>query len=109
MTKALDFVRRSQESDPDFCRVQFQYAHIYLRQNKHKKMEFHLTRAIHCPTSSSQAYQLWTKYWQAQPDKEKARKRQEKLLTDYEKEKQEAAEALELEQMMKRMKRGDEL
>lgn len=110
MSKALDFVQRSQKSDPEFCRVQFQYAHIYLRQNKHKKMEFHLTRAIHCPTSSSQAYQLWTKYWQAQPDKEKARKRQEKLLTDYEKEKQEAARALEMEQLTKRTtQRGGEL
>lgn len=86
LAKSLDLVQQAHEVDPDFCRVHFQFAHVYLQQQKYQSVEYHLTRAVHCPSSASQALELWNRYWKAQLDQEAGLKRREKLLKAYEKE-----------------------
>ena len=85
LAKSLELVQQAHEADPDFCRVHFQFAHVYLQQHQYQPAEYHLTRAVHCPSSASQALELWNRYWNAQADQEGGLKRREELLMAYEK------------------------
>jgi hypothetical protein len=58
-------VKQSHAIDPDFCRVHYQFAYVYLRQRQYKKMEPHLTRALVCPNTGAVAMDLWNQYWPA--------------------------------------------
>lgn len=74
-------VKEAQRLDPEFCRVHYQFAHIYVKQAMYLEMEDVLVEAILCRTTASQAIDLWTNYWpsmmQADPI---AQKRKEKLM-----------------------------
>lgn len=58
-------MRESQRLDPDFCRVHYQLAHIFVQQNRYLDMEGELLEAILCPTTASHAIGLWNNYWQS--------------------------------------------
>ena len=107
--KSLELVQQAQQADPYFCRVHFQFAHIYLKQERYRDVEYHLTRAVDCPTSASQALDLWNKYWNAQVDQDAGRKRREKLLKAYEKGKKDTESALKMEAYKKRGQKRNEL
>jgi hypothetical protein len=56
-------VQESQRLDPDFCRVHYQFAFIYVQQARYREMEGELVESILCPTTGVQAMDLWNKYW----------------------------------------------
>lgn len=83
---ALELVQQSHEADPNFCRVHYQFARIYLHfQQYPDPAESHLAQAVAaCPTTSSHAAPLWKQYWEAYSvDDTSAHRRRERLLQEY--------------------------
>lgn len=58
-------VKQSHTIDPNFCRVHYQFAHVYLQTPNYPKMEKHLAQALVCPNTGVMAMELWNKYWPA--------------------------------------------
>uniref|UniRef100_A0A7S1V278 Suppressor of forked domain-containing protein n=1 Tax=Grammatophora oceanica TaxID=210454 RepID=A0A7S1V278_9STRA len=94
LPRALELVEESRRADPEFCRVHYQFAYIYLQREEPSKMEPELADALWCPTTGAQAGSLWQRYWQLvlsgqvapenagqpPPSREEAIQRQEKLI-----------------------------
>jgi hypothetical protein len=99
MEKSLAYVQEANDADPEFCRVHLQFAHIHLRQEEFRKAEFHLVRALDCPTTASQAMGLWKQYWAAHPDQDAATKQREKVMKQYEVDKKQAEMDRRMEQL----------
>lgn len=49
--------------DPDYCDVNYQFAHVSIQEQKYDEFEDRITKALLCPYTMGQATPLWQNYW----------------------------------------------
>lgn len=57
------YLEKAEGIDPNYCDVNYQFAHCHVQQGKYLEFEQRLTHALLCPFTMGQAIPLWQNYW----------------------------------------------
>ena len=57
------YLEKAESIDPNYCDINYQFAHCHVQQGKYLEFEKRLTNALLCPFTMGQAIPLWQNYW----------------------------------------------
>lgn len=68
LEKSMEYTRKAEAIDPDYCQVHYQYTLLYYHMNKFPEFEERLVKAMQCPFTALNAHNLWVQYWRVVTD-----------------------------------------